>query len=154
MALEGRRVTVISPFVHSIHSQFEKRELLFARPTLPGFQLQTVTAPQTHCEQDALGQDWFANLDIMVRETLAQLPEIVIIGAGAYGLPAAAALSGEGIRTLVLGGATQLLFGIRGRRWENDPAYARLMNGHWTRPDISEQPTGFRNLEINGGAYW
>ncbi len=154
LALEGRRVTVISPFARSIHAQFEKRELLFLRNTMPAFHLRTVIAPQTHCEQDASGQDWFVNLDSMVQDALDHAPEIVIIGAGAYGLPAAAALSCKGIRTLVLGGATQLLFGIRGRRWENDRAYARLMNSHWTRPAEEEQPKGFRKLEINGGAYW
>lgn len=153
-ALVGRRVTVVSPFSDSIQAQYAKREKLFARPVLPAFTLSTVTAPQTHCEQNVEGQDWFRNLDAMVAAVKAQQPDIAIIGAGAYGLPAAAALFRSGVSAVVMGGATQLLFGIRGKRWENDRAYARIMNEHWSRPLESEQPAGFRTLEIQGGAYW
>jgi hypothetical protein len=153
-ALADRRVTVISPFSQSITSQFAKRDKLFGGPVLPFFALSTVTAPQTHCEQDVAGQDWFGNVDRMVATTLEQQPDIAIIGAGAYGLPAGAALFRHGVKVVVMGGATQLLFGLRGKRWENDRAYARLMNEHWVRPSVTEQPAGFGKLEIHGGAYW
>jgi hypothetical protein len=33
-----------------------------------------------------------------------------------------------------LGGATQRLFGIRGKRWDERPFFQNLYNEHWTRP--------------------
>jgi len=51
-----------------------------------------------------------------------------------------------------LGGGTQLLFGIKGRRWEKNPWIATLGNESWTRPASSETPVNFQHIE--GGCYW
>jgi hypothetical protein len=51
-----------------------------------------------------------------------------------------------------LGGATQLLFGIRGKRWDDDPDLQPLYNEHWVRPHSEEVPKDFQTLEK--GAYW
>ena len=54
-----------------------------------------------------------------------------------------------------LGGATQILFGIMGKRWERD-GYADLMsniiNEYWTRPLLEEHVLG--EEEVEGGCYW
>lgn len=54
-----------------------------------------------------------------------------------------------------LGGATQILFGIMGKRWERD-SYANLMsniiNEYWTRTLLEEYVWG--EEEVEGGCYW
>ena len=49
--------------------------------------------------------------------------EIAIIGAGAYGLPLGAFIKKIGRQAIHLGGATQILFGVRRARWEVDPFF-------------------------------
>ena len=45
----------------------------------------------------------------------------------------------------------QLLFGIKGKRW--DDANGKLLyNEHWVRPLSSDRPPGAG--EVEGGAYW
>ena len=44
--------------------------------------------------------------------------DVAIIGCGAYGFPLAAKLKQAGKQAIHLAGATQLLFGIKGKRWE------------------------------------
>lgn len=154
LALAGKRVTVVSPFKTTITKQWEKRHQLFARPLLPDCELKVVQAPQTQCEEDVVGQDWFDNLAKLDANVAATDPQVVIIGAGAYGLPVGAAAARRGASVVVMGGSTQLLFGIMGNRWLPDPRYAAMQNEHWTRPGLEERPTGFQNFETSGGAYW
>jgi hypothetical protein len=53
---------------------------------------------------------------------------------------------------LHLGGALQLLFGLRGRRWEAMPRFAGLMNAAWSRPLPQETPA--QAAQVDGGCYW
>ena len=51
-----------------------------------------------------------------------------------------------------MGGAAQLLFGIRGQRWEAREDYRVLMNDSWSRPLDSERPEGAKKVE--NSCYW
>ena len=78
--------------------------------------------------------------------------DVAIIGCGAYGLPLAAHVKRMGKVGIHIGGATQILFGIKGKRWESIPAVSKLINEHWVKPLPEETPSEFRNME--DGAYW
>ena len=61
----------------------------------------------------------------------------------------------NGKKAIHMGGATQLLFGIRGQRWENYIEhfdYNQFMNDYWVRPSSEETPQQSKNVE--GGCYW
>ena len=77
--------------------------------------------------------------------------DIAIIGCGAYGFPLAAAVKRMGKQAIHLGGATQLLFGIRGNRWENSEL-RRFFNEYWVKPGIDEIPSHAGKIE--NGCYW
>jgi hypothetical protein len=51
-----------------------------------------------------------------------------------------------------LGGASQLLFGIKGCRWDNHPVISPLYNGHWVRPAPEDIPNDANKVE--NGCYW
>jgi hypothetical protein len=74
--------------------------------------------------------------------------DIAIVGCGAYGFPLASRLKEDGKIAIALGGLVQLLFGIKGRRWDNSDLY----NEHWVRPSARETPV--RAGKTDGGAYW
>lgn len=153
-ALAGQRVTIVSPFKRTIDAQWKLRDKLFTVETMPDCDLCVVQAPQTQCEADTAGMDWFQNLarlNAMVADTR---PDTVIIGAGAYGLPVGLAAVNAGASAVVMGGSTQLLFGIMGNRWSIHPKFQALENQYWTRPGVDERPPGFENFETAGGAYW
>jgi hypothetical protein len=77
---------------------------------------------------------------------------VALLGCGAYGLPLAAAIKRSGRQAIHLGGALQVLFGIRGRRWEQIPKIAALMNDHWIRPSEAETPVSA--VRVDQGCYW
>ena len=155
-ALKGKKVLVIHPFEDTIQAQYKKREKIFpGTDILPEFELKTLKAIQTICgERDERFADWFEALEYMYQEALKIEFDVAIIGCGAYGMPLAGKLKQAGRKVIHLGGATQLLFGIKGRRWEdNYPSkIATCFNEHWTYPLDSERPQNASTVEM--GCYW
>jgi hypothetical protein len=153
--LEGRRVLVVHPFSKTIESQYKNhRDRLFADSrVLPKFgSLATIRAVQTIAGNRSQHADWFQALQAMKVAMDAIDYDVAIIGCGAYGFPLAAHAKRRGKRAVHLGGATQILFGIRGNRWDADPKISRLYNAWWVRPAPEERVTGADRVE--SACYW
>ena len=156
-ALEGKKVLIVHPFEETIRKQYQKREQIFEGTNiLPKFQLETLKAVQTAAgAKDTRFTDWFQALDWMYEETMKKDFDIAIIGCGAYGFPLAAKLKKAGKQAIHLGGTTQIMFGIKGRRWIEGETFAyvqRFFNSAWVRPDSSEKPDGAKKVE--DACYW
>lgn len=152
-SLAGKRVCVVHPFARTIEKQFANRQKLFDdKSILPSFDLVTVKAVQSIANNKTTFKDWFEALGWMESEALRKKFDVAIIGCGAYGLPLAARLKIAGKQAIHLGGGTQILFGIKGRRWDQDPAISKLYNDYWVRPSKAERPDGAEQVE--GACYW
>jgi len=152
-ALVGKKVLVVHPFAATICSQYQRREHLFEdRSILPEFDLITLRPPQTLGHGTEGFGSWIEALDHLIAQVGAIEFDVALIGCGAYGLPLGAAIKAMGKPSIHLGGALQLLFGIRGRRWEAMPQYASLMNDSWVRPSPDETPGAAS--KVDGGCYW
>jgi hypothetical protein len=153
-ALAGRRVLVVHPFAATIASQyFQKRSILFANPALlPEFELDVYAPPQTLAPSTAGYGDWVEALDDLVSRVLERPFDVALLGCGAYGLPLGAAIKRHGRQAIHLGGSLQLLFGIRGRRWDGMPFLQHLFNDAWVRPSAAETPQ--RASSVDAGCYW
>lgn len=155
-ALKRKKVLVIHPFEESIKSQYKKRELIYPNSEiLPEFELKTLKAVQTICgEKDERFETWFDALEYMFQEAMKIDFDVAIIGCGAYGFPLAAKLKKAGKQAIHLGGATQLLFGIKGYRWENNypSKIATFFNDAWINPSPEETPKNAKTVEK--GCYW
>ncbi len=156
-ALAGKKVLVVHPFASTIERQYQKRKLLFKADLLPSFELATVKAVQSIAGTTTGFFDWFDALNYMKSEIDKHDYDICLIGCGAYGFPLAAHVKRMGKKAVHLGGSLQLLFGIRGKRWESENYnsqynYARLMNEYWVKPGSEEVPEGANKVE--DGCYW
>lgn len=151
--LKDKSVLVIHPFTESITNQYLKRKLLFKNQNiLPQFNLITIKAVQSIANNKPEFNDWFAALDSMKKQIDAIDFDIALIGCGAYGFPLAAHIKRKGKKAVLLGGALQILFGIKGKRWEAHSKISLLMNENWSRPLPSEVPVNSK--KIDGGSYW
>ncbi|MDD2480377.1 MAG: hypothetical protein PHS31_10860 [Victivallaceae bacterium] len=151
--LEGKKVLVVHPFEDSIRTQYGKRKLLFKNPSvLPDFELKIVKAVQSAAGASPSFSSWFEALDYMKKEIDKHDYDIALIGAGAYGFPLAAHVKRSGKKAFHVGGALQLLFGIKGSRWENIPEYHDLFNEHWIRPSAVETPP--KSNLVENSTYW
>lgn len=153
-ALEGKDVLVVHPFADTIEMQYKKRKQLFENNLLPDFNLKTIKAVQSVAGEQTVYKDWFEALEWMKEQISSTEFDICIIGCGAYGLPLAAHVKRMGKKAVHLAGATQLLFGIKGRRWEQFIVwpYMNLFNEHWVRPGEREKPKNA--VVVEGACYW
>ncbi len=151
--LEGKRVLVIHPYEESIKKQYEKHKILFNNTRiLPKFELKTLKTVQSIAANKTDFSNWFDALTWMCKRVSCMDFDIAIIGAGAYGLPLAAFVKSIGKKAIHLGGATQILFGIKGKRWDEVPFFRQLYNENWVRPLPTETPDNFQIVEY--GCYW
>ena len=151
--LAGKKVLVIHPFEQTIRKQYEKRELLFQNPqVLPAFELKTLKAVQSAAFNETPFETWFDALNYMYEEALKIDFDVAILGCGAYGLPLASMLKEAGKTAIHMGGATQILFGIKGNRWDDHPVISKLYNEHWVCPSEAETPK-YANA-VEGACYW
>ncbi|TDO19022.1 hypothetical protein [Pedobacter duraquae] len=156
-ALEGKRVLIVQPFEETIKMQYLKRDLLFKnKALLPNFDLITLKAVQSVAGNgyDTGFKDWFEALEHMKEQINKIEFDIAILGCGAYGMPLAAHIKRLGKQAFHLGGETQIMFGIKGKRWDGDPYnYDKLFyNEHWVRPMDIDTPKNINKVE--DGCYW
>lgn len=164
-SLEGKKVLVVHPFANQIKDQYKNhRTELFDNPdVLPEFNLEVIPAVQSLGGEDNGFKDWFEALKWMEDEIDKHDYDICLIGCGAYGMPLAAHVKRQCKKAVHLGGALQLLFGIKGKRWE-DPKYADIWgvpNGEylrlvsrpgWVRPGEYGKPKNAK--EVENSCYW
>ncbi|SHI71241.1 hypothetical protein SAMN05444350_10694 [Bacteroides stercorirosoris] len=159
VALENQKVLVVHPFAETIQKQYLRKELIHKDSRiLPTFNLQTIQAIQTIGNRiDSRFNTWFDALEFMKSEIDKRDYDICLLGCGAYGLPLAAHIKRSGKKAVHMGGSLQLLFGIRGARWEDNHYnatynYAQLMNEYWVKPSEAETPE--KAQQIEAGCYW
>lgn len=152
-ALKNKKVLVIHPFANTIEAQYKKREELFEKDILPEFELVTLQAVQTIAgKKDERFATWFEALDYMYEESRKIDFDIALLGCGAYGFPLAAKIKECGKQAIHIGGALQILFGIKGNRWDNHEYIGKLYNDAWVRPSENEKVTGSGVVE--NSCYW
>ena len=149
------RWLVVSPFCETIKSQLPKLALLNVFHGVEPIRLEQaawscrfVPCPQLPYMVPPVHRDWFDGLEELKKAMVKQEFDVAIIGAGAWSLPLAAHAKRLGKIGLHLGGTLNLLFGIRGGRFDQKGFY----NEHWIRPVNNERPGNFDLME--NGAYW
>ena len=121
---------------------------------LPEFDLITFKAVQSigGCDEYT---DWYQALKYMQKEISKKDFDVALIGCGAYGMPLGAYIKAElGKKAIHIGGSLQVLFGIKGSRWEGKPYFydERFYNDFWVRPYESDKPQNWSQVE--NGCYW
>lgn len=160
--LAGRKVAVVSSFTKTIEAQLSKLDDIWTGdragliPTDVDWKfVQTGYAPLL-----ALGKagwptgvnTWQDAVDSVVARVLESGAEIALVGCGGLGLIIGSRLRQKGVSAIILGGAIQVLFGIKGKRWAQHVIISTFWNEHWVWPAAEEVPKGAELVE--GGCYW
>ena len=156
------RIAVVSPFAESISQQIPNLNLLFSKqlwndpviiPIRTGCSPALDRTSAAAWSADILAEGWQKAVDATVDKVLESNVRVALVGCGGLSLPIVAALKQKGIIAIHLGGAVQVLFGIRGRRWLTDKVIGPWMKSPlWRNPLRSETPQNAQQVE--GGCYW
>jgi hypothetical protein len=163
--LAGQHVAVVSSFAETISRQVwgehmrdvwtgQQKGLLDLSGVTWEF-IRTGYAPVT-----ALGtagwpegiKDWEEAVNQVVDKVIRSGAKVALIGCGGLGMIIGARLRERGVSAIVLGGAIQVLFGMKGKRWAAHDVISKFWNDAWVWPAANETP-GAANF-IESGCYW
>lgn len=154
-ALTGLRWLVIHPFAQTIQQQLPYlfklevfSESAHSNLTRRSRDTSIISCPQLPYLVPPRHRDWFEALEDLKAQMEKEAFDIALVGAGAWSLSLVAHAKKIGKKGIHMGGALQLLFGIKGGRFDHYGIY----NEAWTRPLPSEVPSNFKQMEQ--GAYW
>ena len=154
-SLQDKKVLVISPFQDSIEKQYKKRKKVWGdQNILPDFDLLTMKIPFSAGVSEPEYSSWYEALCVFREQIENVKPDFVMVGAGAWSLPLVAYCFDLGIDSIHTGGGTQIIFGIKGGRWDKHDVISTFFNDNWCRPMKKEIPDRLNNMTIDKGHYW
>ena len=156
MALEGKKVLVISPFVDTIREQYPKIDKIYeGRKMLPSFELKTLKSVWFSGDREDDDFDtWFDALQYLYDEAMKIDFDIALLSCSTFGFDLACMFKRAGKQAIQYGGALQVLFGIKGARWDNYPPYSKYYNEYWVRAPKTEAPSKRFANKLDNGCYW
>jgi len=75
-------------------------------------------------------------LDDLLKRCLDEDRDIYFLSCGSYGIPLTNMLKEAGKKAIYVGGFLQLLFGLKGKRWDEIKIVNQHYNKHWIYPSI------------------
>jgi hypothetical protein len=163
-ALAGKSVAVVSSFAETMRKQLPKAAQIWKgiegggellRGDVEWHFVKTGYSPILSLGVAAWPagiNSWELAVEHTVDEVMKSGATIALIGCGGLGMIIAGELKRRGVSALVLGGAIQVLFGIKGRRWVNHSVISSFWNDAWVWPAETEIPRGA--VLVEGGCYW
>lgn len=160
--LKGQKVAIINAFAATAVKQIQKREEIWplATESLLPDDVEWVPIATGYSPSLAQGnatwpshiQSWDVAVQNVVRRVVDSGAKIALIGCGGLGMVIGSELKKRGIVCIVMGGAIQVLFGIKGNRWLTHNVISQFWNDAWVYPAAEETPNG--SWMIENGCYW
>jgi hypothetical protein len=154
LALKGKRVLIISPFVESFKEKVDNRTEIYGIDLFPDCELSFIKPPQTQGDNPSNEFDVELQRFVNKLQKIKNTFDVALCSCGGYGNLVCSALFDMGKSAIYVGGVLQMYFGVYGERWLKErPDIMRLyMNEHWSRPKEDEKPSGFKRIEDS--CYW
>jgi hypothetical protein len=151
--LEGKKVLVVSPFVEYMSEQYKKRDLLWTGIRIPEFELHTVKSVFWYDGfKDPRFESWFEALEYLYGECCKEDFDVALLGCSTFSTPLALRFRRDGKQAVHVGGPLQLMFGIKGKRW--DQYFVDTYNEHWISLPEETKVGNVDALDMTGGSYW
>lgn len=157
--LLGKKILVIHPFIDSFQKQLNNNFQIFNKKQnrifLEGQEFVFYKSFQT-IAGNHIHNDWFETFSIMCKDIAKLDFDIALLGCGGYGLPLCNYIKTKLKKSAVyVGGGLQMLFGVMGKRWENDDMWLKIIknnNSSFIKPSGSEICNNLNTIE--DGCYW
>jgi hypothetical protein len=154
LAMEGKRILIISSFIESFKKKLPVLDKIYGREIFKNNTFVFVKPPMLN--GDSISQEWNIELNKFSIELdkLRDDYDIALVSCGGLGNAVCNHIFKSGKQAIYVGGTLQMYFGVYGNRWlQERPAIMRMyLNEHWSRPMDSERPEGHHKVE--GGCYF
>ena len=158
--LSGQKVAVVTSFTETAMQQVKKSQAIWGSKGVLPEDVDWQWIQTGYPSSVAKGRgEWPANInnwqqaaDYIVGKVISSGARFALIGCGGIGMPIAKMLKDRGVIAIVMGGAIQVIFGIKGNRWKTHNPISTFWNDAWIWPIEKETPLGAASVE--GGCYW
>ena len=149
--LKDKKVLCISPFSKSIQANIKNYSFIWNNAHIG--KVYTIQASYPEILEGKNPTNWQIKLDKVIDQINKVDFDVATIGYGGFSLIIGDYIRNLGKTSIHLGGSNQILYGIKGKRWDkNFEAYSWYGGNYWIRPSKNEIPKFNKMLE--GGAYW
>tara|TARA_X000000950_G_scaffold284560_1_gene387968 strand:- start:2205 stop:3149 length:945 start_codon:yes stop_codon:yes gene_type:complete len=155
--LLDKKILIINPFVNSFKVQIKNKFKMFKNKPifLDNQKFLFYKTFQTHAGNH-IHNNWLETFNIMCNDIKKLDFDIALLGCGGYGLPLCNFIKEDMNKSAIyIGGGLQLLFGVIGKRWENNDVIKKIIKEnnckfiHPIKEDIL-----INNNRVEGGCYW
>ena len=149
-SLSDKKVLFVSPFSDTVKEQAKKYNKIWNGASIG--EVLTVRSPYSEALTGEPPTRWASKLNKMIDEIRELDFDFATVGCGGLSLSVCRFIKSMGKPCVHLGGGNQLLFGIKGKRWDDHELLSKFYNEHWIRPLAHEIPKN--NELVEGGCYW
>ena len=155
--LIGKKILIISPFTDSMKKQLNNNFQIFQDKTIFLENQEFLFYKSFQCiAGNHQHKNWLETFTIMCNDIKKLDFDIALLGCGGYGLPLCNFIYQNMNKSAIyVGGGLQLLFGVMGKRWDNNPFWLKIIQEHqpkFIRPSGKEICNNKQLIE--GGCYW
>ena len=150
-ALSDKKVLFVSPFSDTVKSQVSNYNSIWKGANIG--EVVTVASSYSEALTGETPISWYSKFRNMAEQILKLDFDVASVGCGGLSLILCDFIKKNMVKPCIhLGGGNQLLFGIKGKRWDDHEILSKFYNEYWVRPLEHETPIN-RNL-VEGGCYW
>jgi hypothetical protein len=151
LELKGKKVLIIHPYVDTMKKQESKLlDIWKGKPLFENTEFKYLKAVQS-IAGNGPHSSWSESYEHMKTQISEIDFDVALLGCGGYGMPMSGHIKSIGKSAVYVGGGLQLVFGIKGKRWDESDV-SGFYNEHWVRPSQEEMPNNYTLVE--GGCYW
>lgn len=155
--LKGKKILVINPFVDSMKKQLANNFQIFKDKQIFLDDQEFIFYKSFNSlANNRPHNDWNETYQIMCNDIKDLDFDLALLGCGGYGLPLCKFINKKMKKSAIyIGGALQLLFGVMGKRWENNPMWKKIIsenNTKFIRPSGDEIIKNTHRIE--NSCYW
>lgn len=151
LELSGKKVLIVHPYVKTMQKQESKLSSIWNGKRL----FDDVQFKYLESVQSIAGNfphdSWRESYEHMKMKIDNMDFDIALLGCGGYGMPLSGYIKSIGKSAIYIGGGLQVIFGIKGKRWDKSDV-SNFYNEYWVRPSDEETPKNHTLVE--GGCYW
>jgi hypothetical protein len=151
--LENKKVLVIHIFKDTVDYQYKQRDNIWDNDHLGKIPKMELITYRPIWTGSGNGKSWVENYQKMKEDVLSIDFDIALVCNAFYGIPLLDEIKKSGRSAIYVGGELQLLFGIKGARWDTREEVTKMYNEYWIR-SIDEKPKDWNTDKTDNGCYW
>lgn len=152
----NKKILLILAFENTFAEQKSKLNKIFPKSIFGNAQFYCYKPPQQFCGNND-GKSWLVHYEKMKIDISNISKEfnfdICLASCGGFGMPISDYIYSDLNKSVIyMGGILQVMFGIKCKRYDNEPHVNQYYNNEWIYPLNSDKINNFKSHE--GGAYW